>query len=362
MGSGRIAPSWVAVVVALASTRCRTRARSRVRAQRLRDAEQRLLEARPGAERRRVAAARHRLPALHGVLRLRARDERRLSAEPPGADVATSKRAPMSAITIAASAGRGPRASAATSTPTPTVTTTTSVSASVGFRDRVFYTASYNDEYYVRGDSALNQEVSVAFPLPGDFEVGGAVGYFDVERRRRRSRTGTSAPRSSSGAWRSICATTTATTTGAIIWAIRTADHYVAQRLVRAEAQTLAELRARSACSLARRQAGRRAAEPRHRAARVDRSAARRIRRRRRQNRGDALGIEVGLPFHQQRDDARRVRGGERVAASGTRSLAPGVVVSTSLAGAANAYGESEFTGTNDECAVSTRGCDDGNA
>jgi uncharacterized protein (TIGR02001 family) len=53
-------------------------------------------------------------------------------------------------------------------------------SASVGFRDRVFYTASYNPEYYARGSSALNQEVSVAFPLPGDFEVGGAVGYFDV--------------------------------------------------------------------------------------------------------------------------------------------------------------------------------------
>lgn len=53
-------------------------------------------------------------------------------------------------------------------------------SGSVGFRDRVFYTASYNDEYYVRGNAALNQEISVAFPLPGDFEVGGAVGYFDV--------------------------------------------------------------------------------------------------------------------------------------------------------------------------------------
>ena len=53
-------------------------------------------------------------------------------------------------------------------------------SASVGFRDRVFYTASYNDEYYARGSSALNQEVSVAFPLPGNFEIGGAVGYFDI--------------------------------------------------------------------------------------------------------------------------------------------------------------------------------------
>ncbi|HSC16702.1 MAG TPA: TorF family putative porin [Gammaproteobacteria bacterium] len=53
-------------------------------------------------------------------------------------------------------------------------------SASVGFRDRVFYTASYNDEYYARGSSALNQEVALAFPLPGNFEVGGAVGYFDI--------------------------------------------------------------------------------------------------------------------------------------------------------------------------------------
>ncbi len=62
------------------------------------------------------------------------------------------------------------------------------VSASVGFRDRVFYTASYNDEYYVRGNSALNQEISVAFPLPGDFEVGGAVGYFDVSGGGPRDR------------------------------------------------------------------------------------------------------------------------------------------------------------------------------
>jgi len=53
-------------------------------------------------------------------------------------------------------------------------------SGSVGFRDRVFYTASYNPEYYARGSSALNQEISVAFPLPGNFEVGGAVGYFDI--------------------------------------------------------------------------------------------------------------------------------------------------------------------------------------
>ncbi len=53
-------------------------------------------------------------------------------------------------------------------------------SATVGFRDRVFYTASYNPDYYVRGTSALNQEVSIAFPLPRNFEVGAAAGYFDV--------------------------------------------------------------------------------------------------------------------------------------------------------------------------------------
>lgn len=53
-------------------------------------------------------------------------------------------------------------------------------SGSVGYRDRIFYTASYNDEYYARGREALNQEVSVAFPLPANFEIGGAVGYFDI--------------------------------------------------------------------------------------------------------------------------------------------------------------------------------------
>jgi uncharacterized protein (TIGR02001 family) len=53
-------------------------------------------------------------------------------------------------------------------------------SASVGFRDRVFYTASYSDEFYARGSSALNQELAVAIPLPRDFELGAAVGFFDV--------------------------------------------------------------------------------------------------------------------------------------------------------------------------------------
>lgn len=54
------------------------------------------------------------------------------------------------------------------------------ISASVGFRDRVFYAVSYNDEYYSTGASALNQELSVSFPLPRNIEVGGAIGYFDM--------------------------------------------------------------------------------------------------------------------------------------------------------------------------------------
>ena len=54
------------------------------------------------------------------------------------------------------------------------------MSVSVGFRDRVFYTVSYNDEYYVRSLSALNQELAVTFPLRANIEVGGAVGRFDV--------------------------------------------------------------------------------------------------------------------------------------------------------------------------------------
>lgn len=54
------------------------------------------------------------------------------------------------------------------------------LSVSFGFRDRVFYAASYNDEYYGYPSEALNQEISVVFPLRGDIEIGGALGYFDV--------------------------------------------------------------------------------------------------------------------------------------------------------------------------------------
>src|SRR5262245_11678848 len=56
------------------------------------------------------------------------------------------------------------------------------LSATFGFRDRVFYSASYSDEYYGFWDSSLNQEISFALPLRGDFEIGGALGHFAVSK------------------------------------------------------------------------------------------------------------------------------------------------------------------------------------
>jgi uncharacterized protein (TIGR02001 family) len=54
------------------------------------------------------------------------------------------------------------------------------LSATFGFRDRLFYTAAYSDSYYARGHSSLNQEVSIAFPLRGNFEIGAALGKFAI--------------------------------------------------------------------------------------------------------------------------------------------------------------------------------------
>jgi uncharacterized protein (TIGR02001 family) len=55
------------------------------------------------------------------------------------------------------------------------------ISASFGVRDRVFYTVSYDPNYYSSSRHALNQNVAVLFPLRGNVEIGGSVGYFDVE-------------------------------------------------------------------------------------------------------------------------------------------------------------------------------------
>jgi uncharacterized protein (TIGR02001 family) len=56
------------------------------------------------------------------------------------------------------------------------------LSATVGFRDRVFYSASYSDSYYAGPHAGLNQQVSIAFPLRGDFEVGAALGKFEIAK------------------------------------------------------------------------------------------------------------------------------------------------------------------------------------
>lgn len=54
------------------------------------------------------------------------------------------------------------------------------VSFGVGLRDRVFYSASVSDDYYGWPSRALAQEISIAFPLRGNFEVGAALGSFDL--------------------------------------------------------------------------------------------------------------------------------------------------------------------------------------
>ena len=58
------------------------------------------------------------------------------------------------------------------------------LSATVGYRDRFFYTASYSDDFYALGRSALNQEISFALPLRGDLEIGAAFGRFALDGTR----------------------------------------------------------------------------------------------------------------------------------------------------------------------------------
>lgn len=54
------------------------------------------------------------------------------------------------------------------------------LSLSVGVRDRVFYTVSWNDDFYGFSRSALGQELSAVFPLHGNFEIGAALGSFVI--------------------------------------------------------------------------------------------------------------------------------------------------------------------------------------
>lgn len=55
------------------------------------------------------------------------------------------------------------------------------LSATVGYRERVFYTASYSDDFYGWGRHALNQELAFALPLRGDVEIGATLGRFALE-------------------------------------------------------------------------------------------------------------------------------------------------------------------------------------
>lgn len=55
------------------------------------------------------------------------------------------------------------------------------VSATLGFRDRVFYTAAYSNDYYGAGNPSLDQTLSAVVPLRGDFEISAAVGKFRIE-------------------------------------------------------------------------------------------------------------------------------------------------------------------------------------
>jgi len=55
------------------------------------------------------------------------------------------------------------------------------VTGTVGYRDRVYYTVAYTDQYYGIWRSSLTHEVSFALPLRGNFEIGGALGHVEIE-------------------------------------------------------------------------------------------------------------------------------------------------------------------------------------
>ncbi|MBN1237306.1 MAG: hypothetical protein JXB36_02335 [Gammaproteobacteria bacterium] len=52
------------------------------------------------------------------------------------------------------------------------------VGASIGFRDRVFLTASWTDDFFNVGAHALSHELAVALPVGAGFEVGAGIGRF----------------------------------------------------------------------------------------------------------------------------------------------------------------------------------------
>jgi uncharacterized protein (TIGR02001 family) len=54
------------------------------------------------------------------------------------------------------------------------------LTATVGYRDRIYYTAAYTDRYYGIWHSSLSQELSFSQPLRGNFEIGAALGHVEV--------------------------------------------------------------------------------------------------------------------------------------------------------------------------------------
>lgn len=56
----------------------------------------------------------------------------------------------------------------------------TDFSGTIGFRDRLFYTASYSNDFYALDRESLNQELAFALPLPRDIEIGATLGRFAV--------------------------------------------------------------------------------------------------------------------------------------------------------------------------------------
>ncbi len=59
----------------------------------------------------------------------------------------------------------------------------TTLDAGFGYRDRVFYSVSWSNEYYAIFDSSLSQQIDVTFPLRGNFELAAGVGRFEISGR-----------------------------------------------------------------------------------------------------------------------------------------------------------------------------------
>jgi uncharacterized protein (TIGR02001 family) len=58
------------------------------------------------------------------------------------------------------------------------------LSATVGWRDRIYYTAGYTNQFYGISrfwGSSLSQELSFSQPLRGNFEISGTLGHVEID-------------------------------------------------------------------------------------------------------------------------------------------------------------------------------------